>query len=913
MIGRTDAERRAIEERAQAFGSPVFRLDASTGTLWRDETPQPLRAKTLAVLEALIAREGGVVGPLELRDEVWGRRHGSENGPKQCVRELRRHFGESLETPGFIETVGRIGYRFIGDIVLIGPKTPARDGPGGDPSPLCAGRARERARLLGALDAARRGARAVCAISGEAGAGKTRLVDAFAAGSAGLPGAWFARGQCIPMEGAREPYGPIFEALRQLGDAAPSGVAVARILREAAPSFAPILQGQAPRTEAPGARIEAGGSSPERMLRELVDVFERLTRETPGVLVLEDLHWADRSTLDWLRGWSLRRAPARLMVIGTHRAEETHSDLADALADLSRATGFQSIALGGLDAAAIGEILDHRFPGHALPATLGAGLAERTEGHAILVAGVIDDWATSGLIRQEGAGWTVAGGAEALLAAAPSAVRTFIDRQIDRLTPQERSLLEAASIPGPGFSAAALAEDAEDLETVEMACATLARRGLFIEAVGPVTWPDGTVASGFTFRHALYREALQEGLPAASRRGLHRRIGARLEAGYGARAEEIAPGLAEHFECAGDMPRATRYRRLSGEQALERGAARAAADQLRRARDLNEHLPQSPARDAAELDILMSLGAAVVGADGFADPALPEIHARIGALSREVSDHSTLIPVLAGLWNYHLTRADIGAAVRLAGVLEGLAVDPATDAALGMAAHNAVGATFWLTGAPARALPHIAAVLGTYEIGLHGGLAARFGEDPGVACRRYAAVAHQLLDEPEAAERLFEAALEIALSLRQPFGMAQTFWSGAVIARDRGDISTVGARAAALIDACETGETTFWLPGGRMFAGWAACALGDPSGLAEISEGLEDWRRAGVALTRPYNLGMLAEAHVMSGRHAEARALVDEALELARRTGEMWCAPGLLQLSGLLEQDAGAVGTRSGP
>ena len=899
MIGRTDAEQREIETRAAASGDPAFRLDASAGTLWRGMEPILLRPKTLGVLEFLIERDGAVVGPDELRDRVWGRRHGNENGPKQCIRELRRLFGDSLGAPRFIETVGRLGYRFIGDIGLIGPKVAgqAADADHATSGPLFAGRKAEIARLTRALDAARRGARSVVMISGEAGAGKTRLIDAFEDGLGRTDTLWTARGQCIPVGGAREPYGPIFEALQQLAQSDPAGLGAGPILRDAAPWGAPYLQGFLPDTELEERRVERAGSAPERSLRELIAVFERLSLKTPGMLILEDLHWADPSTLDWLRGWSLRRAPAHLLVIGTCRSEAACAPLTEAMADLGRNLAFHALKIGGLDADAIAEIFDGRFPGHALPRSLCDDLVRRTEGHAILVAGVIEDWAIRGLIRSDGAGWTVAGRPEALLEAAPAAVQTFIARQIDLLTPDARALLDAASVAGLAFSAASLSEDAEGIEAIEADCETLARQGIFIEAAGPIHWPDGTVSSGYRFRHSLYRDALHDGIPAATRRGLHRRIGNRLEAAFGNSAGKIAPLLADHFENAGDPPRAVLYRRRSGEEAFARGAAREAVGQLRLALALNAETPVSDARDAAEIETLMSLGAALISSDGFADPALPDLYTRVNALSQNVSDPAILIPMLCGLWNFHLTRADFSSAIRLAGSLESLADAPGTDAALGMAARNAVGITLWLAGEPAKALTHIDAVVATYDQKLHGGLSARFGEDPGIVCRHYATVVAQLLDRPDEAERHFEAGMDIARSLKQPFGAAQMLWAGAVAARERGETPIVRDRARQLVETCETGETTFWLPGGQILAGWAACAEGDPSGLTDIETAKSTWRNAGIALTRPYNLGLAASAHARIGQPSEARATLDRALGLCRETGELWCEPSLRRLS----------------
>lgn len=124
-------------------------------------------------------------------------------------------------------------------------------------------------------------------------------------------------------------------------------------------------------------------------------MMERLTQWMPGILVLEDLHWADASTLAWLAAWSLRRVPARLLVVGTYRSDEVDEtdDLGVTLRVLARQSGFETLRLGGLDEAAISDYLVRRFPGHRFLTFLAAALTERTEGHAILVDAVIEQWA----------------------------------------------------------------------------------------------------------------------------------------------------------------------------------------------------------------------------------------------------------------------------------------------------------------------------------------------------------------------------------------------------------------------------------------------------------------------------------------------------------------------------------------
>ena len=257
-------------------------LDLEAGTLTCDDVVSRLRPKTLAVLAALAARPGAVVSHDTLRDTVWGRRFGNEAGPKQCIRELRRVLGDSATQPVFIETVGRHGYRLRAPIeVVTAGDVPPR------PAAFCVGRESELATMTESLGMAEQGVRAMAFISGEAGAGKTRLVDAFVST---LPdrSIWAAQGQCIPHAGAREPYGPLLDIVRQLANGR-SGAGVVRALKQVAPSWLAQLPGLG-RVPRPARDSDGIGVSSESMARELCDLLALLAQRSAGVIFLEDLH-----------------------------------------------------------------------------------------------------------------------------------------------------------------------------------------------------------------------------------------------------------------------------------------------------------------------------------------------------------------------------------------------------------------------------------------------------------------------------------------------------------------------------------------------------------------------------------------------------------------------------------------------
>src|SRR5260370_28737140 len=124
----------------------------------------------------------------------------------------------------------------------------------------------------------------------------------------------------------------------------------------------------------------------------------------------------------------------------------------------------------------------------------------------------------------------------------------MIDRNLEGLSPDERSILQGASVAGLEFSAAAVAAAVEQpVSEIEECCSRLSRREQFVTAKNVSTWPDGTVAATYEFRHALYRDVLYERVPAGQRGELHRRVAERQESAYGEREAEIAAELPHHF------------------------------------------------------------------------------------------------------------------------------------------------------------------------------------------------------------------------------------------------------------------------------------------------------------------------------------------------------------------------------
>ena len=881
---------------ALCFGP--YCLSGPKGPLTREHEEIALRSKTLQVLWYLVQHAGEVVEPGQFFAAVWPKTVVSGGVLAVSIRELRRALSDDPKSPTYIRTVHRRGYRFIAP-VMRGLKDGA-PATGPDPAFLL-GRDAELRLLDESYECVRAGERQVVLVTGEAGIGKSTLVDVWVGGLRQREDVWFGRGQCIEHSGAGEPYLALIEALRKLCSG-PAGGEVIEHLSRQAPGWLTQLSGVLTVPEREALAHRQAPVSAQHYQRELADALESLGMIRPVVLVLEDLQWCDQATVEVLWVLARRPEPARILVIGTDRrvgpVARDHP-LRSLRQELAWHRQSRELVLGPLSREAVkAYVARHLPPETAEP--VASVVFQRTAGQPLFMVNLTDYLAESPELAAASDAVELANAAAAL----PSGLQQLIEIQIDNLSEIERQVLEAGSVAGVVFTAAAIGA-AVDLSAtvVESVCDGLARHEQLIVELGPVEWPDGIQTESYAFRHGLYQEVLYGRIGRSRRMRLHRAIGERLEQGHGADARALAVELSEHFERGRDNRRAVLYHRIAGETALKRFAAEAARAHLSKGLELIERLPQDGERVEEELRLQVQIGAAAMASEGFGSRAVAHAYGRAHALCRQFPKTPALQPVLCGLWNYFLTLADIARARVLAGELSVL-VDQVEAADSVVSAHNAIGQTHLFAGELQSALAHIEATLAAYDPSQHRDLVSQYGEDPGIVCHMYAALVDWLLGFPERASQRIDAGTRLAEELEQPFGAAQMAWAALLIAQGRGDHTAVREQADLLNALCEKEGIAIWMGGGRVLRGWALAMQGQVSaGLDEIQRGMSEWEATGAALIMPYYLGLQAEAYRQAGRPAEAVAAVTEGLARAQRTGECWYLAELHRLRAELMRD----------
>jgi DNA-binding winged helix-turn-helix (wHTH) protein/predicted ATPase len=864
-----------------------------------------LEPQVFNILAYLIQHRERVVSKEELLEQLWPGRHVGEATLTSRLMAARRAIGDRGREQRMIQTVHGRGYRFIAAVEERADDAPAAPAvasplprsaaepsawPRLRPSPraMMVAREGELVHLDQHFAQALHGARQLVFIAGEAGIGKTTLVDAFVAEVAATEAVWIGWGQCIEQHGAGEAYLPLLEALGRLGRG-PEGDRLVELLRQRAPSWLLHLPALVPDTVFEALQRRAGGATRERMLRELAEAVEALTAERPLVLVLEDLQWSDASTLDWLGYMARRREAARLLVLGTYRPVDPVAGvhrLRAVIQELQLHGQGVELRLPYLPETGVAAYLAQRFGAGAVPVGLARVLHQRTAGNPLFLVAVVDALVQGGRLQEGPTGWALVGDLEAVAVGVPASIRQLLEQQVEQLAPEEQMLLEAASVAGVDFTAAAVAAGvAQPVDAVEARYDALARRGQLVQAQGMVDWPDGTVTASYGFLHALYREIVYDRVPASRRVRWHRQIGARLEAGYGARAPELAVELAEHFVRGRNAERAVQYLQVAGAQAVQRSAHHEALQHLTRGLELLATLPETPARTQQELDLQIALGSVLIATKGAGAPEVEQTYARARALCAQVGETPQLFSTLRGLCRFYRSRGALATARELGEQLDRLAQRDGVPMHR-LEAHDALGGTLFYLGEYADARTQLeqgialTASTAQRELVLHHGVAL------GVRCLAMAAWTLWGLGYPAQALQRSQEALALAQTLAHPYSLALAQHYAACLHHHRREALAVQAQAEALIPLGSAQGFPLWVGFGTFWRGWVlAMQSRDVAGLAQMRQGLAMVDASGQTVSLPLCLVLLAEAAGHVGEVGEESHLLVEALTALEASG----------------------------
>jgi predicted ATPase/class 3 adenylate cyclase/DNA-binding winged helix-turn-helix (wHTH) protein len=750
---------------------------------------------------------------------------------------------------------------------------------GARPLSCFVGRTQELALLAELLAHAEGGQGQVVSIVAEAGGGKSRLLYEFGQRLAGKPVTYLA-GRCLSY-GQALPYHPIIDLLHtNCGiTEADSPAAIAGKVRmglqelgmdvEASAPYLLQLLGVKEGTE------RLTGFTPEAIKACTFETLRQMSlhgsQQRPLVCAIEDLHWCDNTSEDYLAWLVESMAGAAILLLVTYRPGYRPPWL-----DKSYAT---QMALRNLAPQDSMTVVRSTRQHHELPAHLEQMIIEKAEGNPFFLEELTRAMLDHIDVRAD--------------VAVPETIQGVLMARIDRLSEAPKRLLQAAAVLGREVSPPLLEAMWDGPRPLEPLLLSLTRQEFLFARPGP----EGPV---YVFKHALTQEVAYESPLTTRRKTLHAAAGQALETLYAPRLEEAYERLAYHYARTDDVGKAVAYLTCVGEKAARHSAHVEAISHLTQALQLLQALPATPERSQQELALHIALGASLIATTGYAAPEVEQTYARARQLCDHLDDPHQLFPALHGLRNYHQVRAEYQTSHALGEQLLTLA-GQAQNSAMLLVAHRALGTTLLLQGAAASALTHLAQGMALYDPQRHRTSAFLYGEDAGMICFSRAAWTLWWLGYPEQGLVRNDEAVIMAQQSAHPFSLGFALTSAAVFHQCRREGRTARERAeAAIILATERGFP-FWRAFGLILHGWALAHQGQAQeGLEQIQQGLTAWRTIGAEQLRSYFLGLLAEAYGAMGSPAAGLMAIREALTLVDKTGERWYEPELHRLKGVL-------------
>ncbi len=740
------------------------------------------------------------------------------------------------------------------------------------------GRAQEVGLLMACWTRVTEGMGQVVILGGEAGIGKSRLVQVLKehVASEGYP--WLeCQGWSYYQHTALYPLTELLA--RRLLHVEPEATAAQKVqhleeflvqhglsLAETVPLFAPLLSLPLPATYAP---LEG---SPEQQrqqtLHALLGLLLRLAAAQPLLLVMEDLHWVDPSTLEWLSLLVDQGPTARILALCTCRP-----DFRPPWAGRSHLTQVTLARLPQRQATALTHQVAH---GKALPAEVVAQIVAKTDGVPLFVEELTKTVLESGLLLEQEDHYVLTGPLPPL--AIPVTLHDSLLARLDRLG-VAKGLAQLGATLGREFAYVLLQAVAPwNEETVRRELQQLVVAELLYQRGLP---PQAT----YVFKHALIQEAAYQSLLKRTRRHYHQQIAHVLEAQFPDIAEAHPELLAHHYTGAGCQKQAVDYWQQAGKRALQRSANPEAVQHLTQALALLATLPETPARAQQELDLQIALGPALSVTQGIAAPEVEQTYARARVLCAQVGETPQLFSTLRGLCRFYQSRGALQTARELAEQLSRLAQRGAEPTPR-LEAHDALGSTLFFLGEYTAAWMHLAQGIALTDLATQQALALHLGEAPGVRCLAYAAWTLWCLGYPAQAVRRSQEALALAQELTHPHSLAYAHHFAAFLHHRRREAPACLALAEALLTLATAQEFPHYVGFGLCWRGVALAMQGQgEASLAQMRQGMAAVLATGQGLARPLCLVLLAEAAGHAGQVNEGLRLLAEALMALEASG----------------------------
>ncbi len=725
-------------------------------------------------------------------------------------------------------------------------------------------------------------------VSGEAGLGKSRLLQAFREQLAETPHGWLEC-RCSPYTQGSA-FHPLIELMEQgLGIQAgddpetklarlEAGLAAAGFLiPEVAPLLAPLLSLPLPD------RYPPLQFSPELQRKKTIEALVAWTfglgESQPAVLLVEDLHWCDASTLEAI-GWLVEQNPtAKVLTLLSFRP-----DFEPPWPARSHVTPLAVKRLSRRQATDLIGGMTHDAP---LPGAVVERVVERADGVPLFLEELTKTVLESDLVEKREGHYELTGPIAEL--AIPATLQDSLMARLDQLD-EGKGVAQLGAALGREFFY-------ELLRRVSLDEESRLRAGLAQLVDAELLYQRGSVPRAeFTFKHALIQETAYQSLLRSVRQPLHARIAKVLEEQFPERAEAEPEVIARHYDVAGLAGPAIAHYRRAGEGAMQRSAHEEAIGHLRRALQLLATLPETRERHRQELALQIALGTPLAGVRAWSHPEYEQTFARARELASRIGDAPELARVLVGMAQAPFVQGEVTAAAEI-GRQALAAAERTGDVFDQLSAHYQIGMALLCHGRVAPGLRHFEQTLALYDPAAHGARANAMDINRGLAARDFAGLAHVHLGHPDRALAVVDRAVELAQHSGHPVNRADALFHALLVHFERREFDRMRERAEALIDHSERIGLPFYLNSGHVLRGRARVEAGEvEAGVEEMRRSVDELARAGSGIVAPCRHVLLAEGLQKLGQPGRALDVIESGLAQAQAQSQLLNAPDLHRL-----------------
>jgi class 3 adenylate cyclase/predicted ATPase len=608
----------------------------------------------------------------------------------------------------------------------------------------------------------------------------------------------------------------------------------------------------------------------EKTLQVQVAQAEGLAAQQPLLILWEDIHWSDPTTLESLDLLIDRAATMRVLMILTFRPEFTPPWVGRPHVTL--------LSLNRLPPRHRAEMIAHVTGGKTLPREIAAQIIDRTDGVPLFIEELTKSVVESGWMTNAGDHLAI-----------PTTLQASLLARLDRLAPT-REVAQIAATLGRQFSHELISAVAEMPQPqLERALDQLIRAELVFRRGTP---PDAT----YTFKHALVQDAAYSTLLRTRRQQLHGRIAGTLECQFPEIAAAQPELMAQHCAMAGMLEKAIAYWDKAGRSAVQRSTMAEAAAHFGKALKLIANLLKSPEQESHERSLQLALAGAMTAAKGWASPEAGEAYARARELCRDAPEGAQVATAWSGAYSFLHNSAEIRAAHELADELLVLS-ERRNDSDTKLIAHRSLGISLLFRAQFSCALRHLRQTLDFYNQAEHRPPKLT-PHDVRVTSESFIAWILLLLGQPDEALAQSRRALAWARELSHPYTLAFALHVNCVFHQLRGDGAILEERAEELVALATEHGFPHFVGSGTCFRGWAMLTVGGSidDAISGMRWGLATKRATGAEIKVPYYLGLLAEAQRRVNRIADGISLLNEALQLVEQTDERWYEAELYRL-----------------